>query len=83
MIITAKFTGKNFVPDEPVKLPRGEQVVLNVMRGVKLLGPKGGSSAAKILKSGAVGSWAHRKDIKNSAEFARRLRRQAERRGGR
>lgn len=83
MTITAKFDGKSFIPDKPVKLPKGEEVLLSVLRGVKLFGPKNGATARRILESGAVGSWSHRKDIKNSTTFARELRKRAERRGGR
>lgn len=35
-------------------------------------------TAADLLKSGMVGMWADRKDIGDSLEFARSLRRQAE-----
>jgi hypothetical protein len=83
MTITAKFDGKSFIPDKPVKLESGARVVLKVLQGVTLFGPKHGATASRILKSGAVGSWAHRKDIKNSTAFARELRKRAERRGGR
>ncbi len=38
----------------------------------------GAEAAAQIVQSGAFGSWAHRQDIGDSAEYARELRRQAE-----
>lgn len=37
-------------------------------------------TAGDLLESGLVGMWADRTDIEDSVEFARRLRRQAERR---
>ena len=39
-------------------------------------------TAADLLKSGMVGMWAGRKDIGDSLEFARSLRKRAEERGG-
>ena len=39
-------------------------------------------TATDLLKSGVIGMWAGRKDIGDSLEFARSLRKQAERRGG-
>ena len=44
--------------------------------------PQRGMTAAGLLDSGLVGLWEDRVDIVDSAEFARRLRRQAERREG-
>ncbi len=38
-------------------------------------------TAADLLKSGMVGMWADRKDIGDSLEFARSLRKRAEKRG--
>jgi hypothetical protein len=38
-------------------------------------------TARDLLQSGLVGLWADREDIKDSLEFAQRLRRQAEHRG--
>jgi len=84
MTITAKFNGKTFVPDEPVKLSQGERVVLKVFRDVTIIGPAtGGSTVQDWADSGIIGAWAHRKDIKNSAAFARKLRKRAESRGPR
>lgn len=83
MTITAKFDGKSFVPDKPVKLQRGARVVLKVLEGVTIVGPRKGGTVGDLLKSGAVGAWAHRKDIKDSRSYARGLRRAASRRGGR
>jgi hypothetical protein len=39
-------------------------------------------TAASLLESGLVGLWEDRTDIGDSTEFARKLRRQAERREG-
>jgi hypothetical protein len=39
-------------------------------------------TARDLLQSGLVGIWADRSDLGDSREFARRLREQAERRGG-
>ncbi|MGH9853938.1 MAG: hypothetical protein ACREBD_29185 [Blastocatellia bacterium] len=44
--------------------------------------PQSTMTAADLLQSGLVGLWEDRDDIADSAEFARRLRRQAERREG-
>ena len=42
--------------------------------------PQRALTARELLQSGLVGLWADREDIDDSLSFARRLRRQAERR---
>jgi hypothetical protein len=78
--IKAHFDGKTIVPDEPVNLPQGTP--LFVLVGKKRpLTPEESITGAQLAKSGLVGLWKNRKDIGDSVEYARKLRRQAETRG--
>jgi len=58
--------------------------VLNFMRSLQLgshngsEGKRASMSAADLLQSGLVGMWAHRTDMADSREFARRLREKAQ-----
>jgi hypothetical protein len=77
--IRGHFDGKVIVPDEPVDLPRNQPLIIRVE-------PSGepnpaGTAAATAERLAADAPWGDRADILDSAEFARELRRQAERRG--
>jgi hypothetical protein len=60
-------------------LPEGAQVVVVVMQDPSP-DEVGGVTGAELLTSGLVGLWANREDIADGGEFARELRRKAERR---
>jgi hypothetical protein len=78
MTIKAHFDGKVIVPDEPVDLPVGQQVELQVVDvGPK---PKKYMTARELAESPVVGMWADRTDITDSTEFVNELRRRIERR---
>ena len=76
--IRVHYDGKAFVPDEPVEFAPGQRLVVRVESET----PPSEGTAQDLLSSGLVGVWAHRDDIKDSSEYARDLRRQAERRQG-
>jgi hypothetical protein len=78
MTIKAHFDGKVFIPDEPVDLPKDQPVDLN-FQPVPAPSRKMGTTR-DLLESGLVGIWADRTDITDSLEYARELRRKAERR---
>jgi hypothetical protein len=72
------------VPDEPVDLPVNQPLVIRVESGVYFTqqSPESGPmTGEKLARSLTIGMWADRDDIKDSSEFARTLRHQAERRG--
>lgn len=82
--IRCHFDGKVLVPDETVNLPVNRPLLIRVEQSA-LISPSEsgeGMTAKKLLDSKAVGMWADRTDITDSTEFARELRRNAERRGG-
>ena len=60
-------------------LPEGAQVVVVVMQDPSPDEVRG-ITGAELLASGLVGLWADREDIADSADYARKLRRNAERR---
>jgi hypothetical protein len=60
-------------------LPEGAQVVVVVMQDPAPDEVRG-VTGAELLASGLVGLWADREDIADSADYARGLRRKAERR---
>jgi hypothetical protein len=74
--IKAHFDGKVLVPDEPVDLPQGRQLTLQVIEEATTTGMTG----AELAGSDLVGIWKDRTDIGDSLEFARKLREQAQRR---
>jgi predicted DNA-binding antitoxin AbrB/MazE fold protein len=77
MTIKAHFDGKVFVPDEPVDLPKGERIELDVRRPP---GEQNHMTAAELARSEFAGMWRDRTDIGDSTEWARQLRRKIERR---
>jgi hypothetical protein len=85
MTIKCHFDGRVLVPDEPVDLPVGVSMSVEVRAtGVAIdEPPEGPIRLGELRDSGILGGWEHRDDIGNSVEFARRLRADAERRGGR
>ncbi len=76
--IQAHFDGKTIVPDQPVKLPVGQALTIHVE---VRLPPEKSITGKQLAKSGFSGLWKNRKDIGDSVEFARKLRRHAESRG--
>jgi hypothetical protein len=82
LTIKAHFDGKTIVPDEPVSLPQGTALTIHV-EPTAAIDEGGGERFATIgelLKSGAIGGWAHRTDITDSVAYARELRERAQRR---
>jgi hypothetical protein len=75
--IKAHFDGKVLVPDEPVDLPQGKTLKLQVFTDAEEIS---GGTFGDFLNSGLVGIWKDRTDIGDSVEFARKLREQAQRR---
>lgn len=71
------FDGKVIVPDEPVNLPPGQRLMLRA-EPEPAGTPETAAEAARRLAQDAP--WAHRDDIGDSAEYARKLRREAENR---
>jgi hypothetical protein len=67
----AHFDGKAIIPDEPVNLPTGTQLYI-------LAGKQRPMTAKDLLNSGLIGMWKDRTDIKDSAEYARKLREEAQ-----
>ena len=63
------------------KLKAGTQAEVIVLVVLAENVAKKSMTAADLLKSGLVGIWAGRKDIGDSFEFARELRKKAENRG--
>ena len=84
MTIRCHFDGKVIVPDEPIELPVNQPLYVTVENGAVLVDPPNGKplTAQELANSPLVGIWANRKDIRDSTEFSRDLRRRAERRGG-
>lgn len=78
MTIKARFDGKVLVPDEPLDLPKDQQVEL-VVRAVQ---PREVQSmtAGELATGEWVGAWADRDDITDSTEFVREIRRRIDRR---
>jgi hypothetical protein len=77
MTIKAHFDGKVFVPDEPVEIPAGSEVTLDVARPAPV-----GSTAQDILDAlkaspGIKEIWDRIAAGRDSVEVARDLRRQA------
>jgi len=60
-------------------LRKGDDVEVMVIYDHKKTPPKK-STAARLLKTDAVGLWADRKDIRDSIRFARSLRQKAQQR---
>lgn len=85
MTIKCHFDGRVLVPEGPVDLPVGVPMSVDVRAtGVSIDHPPGGPiRLGELRASGIIGGWKHRQDIGDSVEFARRLRTEAERRGGR
>lgn len=71
------FDGKVIVPDEPVNLLPGQRLMLRAEPE-----PTGtaGSAAEAARRLAQDAPWANRDDIGDSAEFARKLRHEAENR---
>jgi hypothetical protein len=78
MTIQAHFDGKAIIPDEPIVLPIGQSLTVHVDERVP---PQQSITGARLAQSGFVGLWKDRKDIGDSLEYARKLRRHAETRG--
>ena len=68
---TARFDGKVFVPSGAVDFEKGAEVVVRRRATAK------GVIGRDLLKSGFLGAWKNRKDITDSAAFARKLRAQS------
>ena len=60
--------------------PEQQRQVLDFTRSLVLSVPKPCLTASQLLRSGLVGLWKDREDIEDSAECARQLRKQAQRR---
>jgi hypothetical protein len=60
---------------------KGQKVELIVLGGVPNETEPQGIPASDLLKSGLVGMWKNRDDIRDSSEFARKLRTRVEKRG--
>jgi hypothetical protein len=73
--IKAHFDGKVLVPDEPVDLPRHQPLIVHIESA-----NTAGTAAATAARMAADAPWGNRTDIGDSTEYARELRRQAERR---
>jgi hypothetical protein len=78
MTIKAHFDGKVFVPDEPVDLPKDQQVVVEVQPAPAE--ERKPITAGELANSEIVGMWADREDIGDSVEFVNNIRRRIERR---
>jgi hypothetical protein len=80
MTIRCHFDGKVFVPEEPVDFPINQSLLVRVEPGFVIFEPKDGGkgTVGELLKF--VGIWKDRTDITDSLEYARELRRRAERR---
>jgi len=76
--IKAHFDGMSIIPDEPVELPLNEPLTVHVDASVT---PERSITGVQLAKSGFAGLWKNRKDIGDSLEYARKLRRHAETRG--
>jgi hypothetical protein len=83
--IRCHFDGKVIVPDGPVSLPVNEPLLADVREETGIVDPSNGKpmTVGELRRSGFIGAWAHRKDIKNSLKFARELRERAQRGTGR
>lgn len=83
-IIRCHFDGKAFVPDQPVSLPVNSVLFIDLVEATGIVNPPNGKpmTVGELRKSGMVGAWSHRKDIKDSAKFARALRERAQRNTG-
>lgn len=78
MTIKAHYDGKVFVPDEPVDLPKDQEVEIEILpRPAEQ--PKY-MTAGELAKSPIVGMWADREEIEDSTEFVNELRRKIDRR---
>jgi hypothetical protein len=71
--IRAHFDGRVIVPDEKVDLPLNQPLKVQV----ETTGAPTGT-ASDLANSGLFGIWADRKDIGDSIEYARRLRKESE-----
>jgi hypothetical protein len=71
--IRAHYDGKAIIPDEPVDLPVDKPLTIQVQAAAEGV-PTG--TAAELANSGLFGIWKNRKDIGDSLEFARKLRKQ-------
>jgi hypothetical protein len=83
MTIRCHYDGRVIVPDEAVELPVDQPLIMNVSRpGVVFVHPQeqGAGTAADLLASDPI--WQDRRDMDDSLESARELRRRSERRGG-
>jgi len=75
---TVKKDGEIHVNGLPFK--KGERIELIVQSESSAKKEKHYMTAKELLNSDLVGLWENRKDIKDSASFARKLREQAQRR---
>jgi hypothetical protein len=79
--VRGHFDGKVLVLDEPISLPRGEQVLIRIeSAGSDDVVNEHSGTAKALLSSAFCGMWADRNDIGSTEEFARQLREQAGRR---
>jgi hypothetical protein len=76
--IQAHFDGKAIIPDEPLDMPIGQPLTVHLEDHVP---PERSITGAQLAKSPFAGLWKHRKDLGDSVEYARKLRRHAETRG--
>lgn len=79
--IRCHYDGKVLVPDGPVNVPVNQPLVVDVREETGIVDPPNGKpmTVGELRKSGFVGAWAHRKDIKDSVKYARQLRERAQR----
>ena len=61
---------------------RGDRVEVIVLPREPQAGPHERLTAGQLRRSGLIGLWQDRTDIKDSSIYARRLREQAQQRGG-
>lgn len=82
--IRCHYDGKVIVPDEPVSLPVGRPLTLHISEETGVVLPRNGKpmTVGELLRSNVVGMWKDRKDIKDSAKYARELRERAQRNTG-
>lgn len=77
----AHFNGRAIIPDERVDLPVNEPLTVEVRKAPRASQKKTGKkfmTGKDLLESGLAGLWKDRKDIGDSLEYARKLRREAE-----
>ena len=82
MNVEAIYVGGVFRPLSDVPVAENQRVRLTIEAATEATAATPIRTAEDLLNSSLVGSWANRDDIRDSREFARQLRQQAEARGG-